>query len=180
MKSYWVNSSMGVRTTSWGGPLWHALFCMAVNYEDHPSPNKKSIYLNYFDLLGHMLPCHFCREYYEQCITFVLPLKHFLDDPKMKYPVVYWLYLLKDLVNQKLIRQEAECYAQQSLKIEQDLTLSKRAKTVKKQDLKDRIFYTEPSPPFDDILAFYLSMKSTCESNDINKSLQSCRHIPDI
>ena len=167
---------MGVRTTSWGGPLWHASFCMAINYDHHPSPHKDQLYLDYFDLLGQMLPCLFCRQYYEQC-KLVLPLQDYLNNPLLEQPVMYWLYNLKDLVNKKLMRQEAECYSNVVRKIDDDVTLSTRAKAARKQEMKYKIFYTTPSPPFEDVLAFYQSLTSTCESNAMNKSLQSCRHL---
>lgn len=170
---------MGVRTTSWGGPLWYSCFCMAINYDDHPSPNKKQIYLDYFNVLGDILPCLFCRIYYEQCKD-VLPLEEFIDDETLEYPVMYWLYLLKDLVNKKLIRQEDECFEKESKKIDNDNTLSNRAKSYRKTKLRAKIFYTQPSPPFEQVLEYYNSLKSTCESEDINKSLQSCRHIPKL
>lgn len=168
---------MGVRTTAWGSQLWLACFSMAINYDDHPSPNRKQIYLDYFDVLGDILPCLFCRLYYEEC-KLILPLRKFINDATIEYPVMLWLYLLKDLVNQKLIRQENECYHRESMKIDVDDTLSKRAKTCRKNKLKKLIFYTTPSPPFDEVLEYYLSLKSSCETNDMNKSLQSCRHIP--
>lgn len=168
---------MGVRSTSWGGPLWHASFCMAINYNEHPSPNKKQIYLEYFDLLGKILPCSFCRVYYEKCKVF-LSLEQYIDDPSIDYPVMYWLYLLKDLVNQKLMKQESECFDKESKKIEDNNSLSDRAKSYRKSKLRTKIFYTKPSPPFHQVLAFYHSLRSSCETNDINKSLQSCRHIP--
>lgn len=170
---------MGVRTTSWGGPLWHATFCMAINYDDHPSRNKKQIYSNYFDLLGQILPCYFCRRYYEDC-KIVLPLDQFLNDATIDFPVMRWLYLLKDLVNKKLIRQEHECFRRECTKIDNDDALNHRAKSYRKRKLRAKIFYTQPSPPFEEVLAYYTSLKSTCESTEINKSLQSCRHIPKL
>lgn len=168
---------MGVRTTSWGGPLWYSCFCMAINYNDHPSPNKREIYLDYFDVLGDMLPCMFCRDYYNECKK-VLPLHRFIDDITLEYPVMYWLYLLKDLVNQKLIRQENECYHNEANKVDNDTALSPRSKLYKKTELRNQLFYTQPSPPFELVLNHYLSLKSTCESQKINQTLQSCRHIP--
>lgn len=170
---------MGVSTTSWGGPLWHASFCMAINYNDHPSPNKKQIYLDYFNILGNILPCYFCRTYYEKCKK-VLPLEEYINDETIEYPVMYWLYLLKDLVNQKLIRQENECFYKECAKIDDDNTISNRAKSYRKTKLKSKIFYTQPSPPFERVLMYYTSLISSCETEDINKSLQSCRHIPKL
>lgn len=170
---------MGVRTTSWGGPLWHSCFCMAINYNDHPSPTKRQIYLDYFNILGEMLPCLFCRLYYEKCKE-TLPLEEYIDNTSIEHPVLYWLYLLKDLVNQKLINQENECFCRESEKIDNDITLSKRAKSYRKRNLKTKIFYTQPSPPFEQVLMYYTSLKSPCESQDINQTLQSCRHIPKL
>lgn len=170
---------MGVRSTSWGGPLWHSCFCMAINYNDHPSPNKKQIYLDYFNRLGDILPCSFCRNFYKECED-ALPLERFIDDPSLEYPVMYWLYLLKDLVNHKLIRQEAECYHTEAAKLDNDNTLSHRAKAYRKSKLKKQLFYTQSSPPFEDVLAYYLTQKSSCETKNINMSLQSCRHIPKL
>ena len=168
---------MGVRTTSWGPSLWTSSFCMAINYNDHPSPNKREIYLNYFQLLGEVLPCVFCRTYYKECEE-ILPLQDFIDDKTLEYPVLYWLYLLKDLVNKKLMRQENECYKLEAYKIENDDTLNYRAKLYRKSKLRKQLFYTQASPPYKDVLAYYLSLKSSCETKEINRALKSCRHIP--
>lgn len=150
---------------------------MAINYNDHPAPNKRQIYLDYFRILGEILPCKFCRVYYKKC-EIILPLEDFIDDESIEYPVMYWLYLLKDLVNKKLIAQENECYRNESAKIDLDNTLSERAKKYRKTKLRKTLFYTQPSPPFKEVLAYYLSLKSSCETNNINQALQSCRHIP--
>lgn len=170
---------MGMSSTSWGGALWHALFSMAMNYNDYPSDNKKQLYIRYFDVLGDMLPCVYCRDFYLYCKT-ILPITHYLDDSSIEYPVMYWLYLLKDLVNQKLIYQENECYEKEAVKIDSDNNLNARAKSYRKTKLKKKIFYTKVSPPYEQVVAFYSSFKSSCESNDVNQSLQSCRHIPKL
>lgn len=170
---------MGVRTTSWGGPLWHAMFCMAVNYEDHPSAMKRQLYLDYFALLGYMLPCIYCRQYYEEC-KLVVPLEAFIDNPRLEHPVVYWLYCLKDLVNKKLIKQERQCYHREASKVDCDSTLTEATRLAKKQLLQEQLFYTRPSPPFQQVLDYYKSLKSSCETTPINRNLQSCRHIPSV
>lgn len=167
---------MGFNTTVWGPGLWTGNFLMALNYTSHPAPNKKDIYLNYFGLLGDMLPCKYCREYYT-IIKRELPLSEFLDDETLDDPVMVWLYLVKDMVNKKLIRQESECFAAQCDLIDTDPNLSSYAKARRKTALRKKIFYTKPSPPYEEVVAYYEQFRSGC-SSDANVALQSCRHIP--
>ena len=167
---------MGFNTTVWGPAYWVYLFIEALNYSDLPAPNKKEIYLNRFLNLGDTLPCVYCREYYSFILT-QLPLQAFLDNESLKNPVMMWLYLVKDMVNKKLIRQEQECYAQQCEVIDSDDNLSGHAKARRKASLRKKIFYTVPSPPYEDVLAYYEQFRSGCTS-PTNEALQSCRHIP--
>ncbi len=172
---------MGMRSDKWGKPLWFACFMMAFNYKDHPADNKRQIYINYFNNLGDILPCVYCRDYYSDCMV-KLPLGDFLDDHSVEHPVMLWLYLIKDLVNKKLIKQETECYEKEALVIDKDVSLTPRAKTIRKNKLKKQLFYTQESPEYDDVVAYYATFKSSCDSdvNNMNRRLQSCRHIPAV
>lgn len=167
---------MGFNTTVWGPGLWTGLFLMALNYTSHPAPDKKEMYLKYFDVLGDMLPCSYCRDYYT-LIKKELPLIDFLNDTTLKDPVMVWLYLVKDMVNKKLIRQENECFATQCMIVDADQNLSTYAKARRKTALRKKIFYTTPSPPYEQIVAHYEQFRSGCSSG-ANVALQSCRHIP--
>ena len=167
---------MGFNTTVWGPAYWKYLFIEALNYSAFPNPNKKNIYLDRFLRVGDTLPCEYCRAYYSFILT-QLPLEQFLEDERLEHPVMVWLYLVKDMVNKKLIRQENECFAAQCKLIDVDSNLSTYAKARRKSALRRKIFYTKPSPPYEDVLNYYEQFRSGC-SSDANVALQSCRHIP--
>jgi hypothetical protein len=56
--------------------------------------------------LQDILPCIFCRNSFREFLK-QLPIEPFLVG---RIELVYWLYLMKDKVNNKLIKQEQQCY----------------------------------------------------------------------
>lgn len=58
-------------------------------------------YKKYFESLQHILPCKYCRESYAIFIK-ELPIDGYLSSRRR---VMYWLYLIKNRVNAKLLKQ---------------------------------------------------------------------------
>lgn len=132
---YATNS--GMNTKEWGPGLWKFLFMSILgrypkkidekNREDVALKNYyKDILLN----LQYILPCVFCRDSYTIFIQ-ELPIEPFLIG---KIELMYWLYLIKDKVNKKLIEQEK----------------------------KNNIFCTVPSPLFKEVLETYTGYRASC------------------
>jgi len=95
------NSENGMQTRVWGPGGWLFLHCIAQNYPLEPSPEKKTEYLNFFKLVGSVLPCRYCRESYHEFITQPGTI---LDNSVMgsRKSLSLWLYKIHNKVNKKL------------------------------------------------------------------------------
>ena len=98
----------GQNTNVWGPAGWLFLHCIAANFPWEPDEEKKKSYLTFFKVIGHILPCRYCRESYQQ----------FINEPctKLDYSVVKnrktmvkWLYDVHNKVNQKLGVKDVPC-----------------------------------------------------------------------
>lgn len=152
------SSNFGMSTKFWGPGAWRFLFsCIMGGYppvidrrkSDHKRIQKE--FLALFNSLRYTLGCHFCRESYAQFLK-DLPIRDFMNT---RIELMYWLYLVRDQVNKKLIHQEREA-------LEKSLREYKNPseKTVKR--LRKEILKTKPSPPFVQILDFYESFRGKC------------------
>lgn len=140
-----------MNTKDWGPPLWKSMFMIAANYPLQLNNTKehsdiKKHYKNWFISFQYILPCKYCRESYKGFLK-ELPIDPYLISRKC---LMYWLYLIKDKVNKKLI------YHQELLINE--LKNSKRHN--EKQNIK--IFRTTPSPPFKEVCQYYEKFRAGC------------------
>jgi len=87
-----------MQTIKWGPGLWTSIHCMTFNYPINPSEQDKENYKNFFNLLGNMLPCIYCRQSYIIFLQF-MPIDLFLND---RYGCTYWAFSLHNLVNTKI------------------------------------------------------------------------------
>lgn len=123
------------------GPAgWKFLFCIAANYPvTIDSRNKHHLalqkhYCSFFEMLKFMLPCVYCRRSYAKFIK-KIPIQSYLGSRR---DIMFWLYLIKDQVNKKLIRQE-----------------------MKKSNSS---FTTKPSPPFEKVCTYYEQFRAKCST----------------
>lgn len=93
-----------MQTSKWGNSFWESLHTITFNYPEvinNENYEKKNIYYNYFKSLQDILPCKYCRDSYKIFFKYI-ELNSFLDD---RMGVVYWLYMLHNLVNIKLNKE---------------------------------------------------------------------------
>ncbi len=156
-------SSNGIKTTFWGPHAWAFLFSMIAgvypvrvdrNNRDHMKTVKamKTI----LSSLQYTLPCSYCRQSYGRFIK-ELPMKAYAGSRR---EMMKWLYLLHDKVNQKLMKQERECY--ETAKAELQSTHKSTPEKLKK--LRAQIIRTKPSPTFDKVLIMYEKQRAGCSS----------------
>ena len=95
------NKNNGMITKIWGPPLWSALHSITFGYPIEPTNEDKNNYKIYFEKLGDVLPCKYCRESYKQ---FIKEGKTKLNDDVMesRETLTKWLYHLHNTVNNKL------------------------------------------------------------------------------
>lgn len=95
------NKQNGMMTKIWGPPGWFFLHVITFGYPDEINlENKDRIihYANFFNSLGHVLPCKYCRNSYNEYIK-EYPVESFLES---REALTRWLYIIHNKVNDKL------------------------------------------------------------------------------
>jgi hypothetical protein len=121
----------------------------------------KSNFKNLLLSLKYTMPCVFCRESFQEFCK-DLPIEPYLIG---RIELMYWLYLIKDKVNEKLMSQEAECYNNEKKRLKAKYHSKKISKLEyynKLDAFKKETFITSKSPPFIDVLNKYESIRAVC------------------
>lgn len=159
------SSTSGMSTKHFGPCLWDYLFMSILgrypvkldnNLKEHRLIKKG--FCDTITSISVVLPCIYCRESFTKFIT-ELPL----SDAYLKgrFELCYWLYLMKDKVNKKLIAQESELVKYKILKYENCLdteTCNRKIKNVERKYMK-----TIPTPPFKQVLERYEKYRGKCQ-----------------
>lgn len=157
----------GFSTKFFGPRLWDSLFTMVlgaypVKFDSSNSEHVKikRAFVTTFCNLKYLLPCSFCRMSYKEFYN-SLPIEKYTGT---RIDMMYWLYLLKDKVNKKLIQQEVDYISEIQSKYD-------TGKISKEEYLKslNKCFSTVPSPPFIEVLRKYEKNRAVC-----NKKLKKC------
>jgi hypothetical protein len=160
-------STSGLNTSKWGPSGWNFLFsCIMGAYPIKLSKSKehqqiKKHFEQLFLNLAYVMPCIFCRESYKLFYK-ELPIKPFL---KGRIELMFWLYLIKDKVNQKLINQEKKCYNDEKKRLKKQFKkgiINQEQYYKKIQNFKKNTFVTLPSPPFKQVLDKYENLRAKC------------------
>lgn len=163
-------STSGMATRQWGPSGWEFLFsCIMGGYPpviEAGNPEHVEVkhhFKKMFVSLGYTMPCIFCRQSY-QLFCKELPIDAFLSG---RLELMSWLYLIRDKVNRKLMKQERECYIDEKRRLQRDLSqrvISKEMYYAEKTALRRKTLFTRPSPPFKEVLDTYESMRATCST----------------
>jgi hypothetical protein len=169
------HSTSGMSTRNWGPHSWKFLFTsimgrypIKIKTEEH-----KKIAHDFKILLtslSNILPCIFCRNSFEIFLR-ELPIEPFL---KGRIELMYWLYLMKDKVNNKLIKQERKCYNDEKRRLKnmyRNKELSKRDYYIKIEKFKAKTFVTVVTPPFKQVLDEYESIRAVCSKKSLTCKL---------
>ena len=91
----------GLITKLWGPAGWEFAHAATYGYPLEPTDEEKQWYKTFFTSFGHVLPCRFCRESYQQ---FIQSGETALtdDDLKSREALTSWLKRVHDAVNDKL------------------------------------------------------------------------------
>ena len=101
------NSSDGMLTSVWGPSMWHTLHTISFNYPVNPSNNEKKKYFIFFNSLGNILPCKYCRENLKNNLK-CNPLS--MNTMKDRKSLSLWLYKLHETVNKMLGKKSGLSY----------------------------------------------------------------------
>lgn len=167
-------STSGMSTAHWGPACWKFLFISIMgrypmkinkNNKEHLVIQKEFKHL----LVGlqHVLPCVFCRDSFKDFLK-IIPIKNFLNG---RIELMYWLYIIKDLVNNKLMNQEKKCYNNEKQKIYNqykagNISISSALQIL--SEFKKKTFVTIKSPPFKDVLDFYEKYRAVCSKTSLS------------
>lgn len=159
-----------MNTKSWGPPAWKFLFsCIVGRYpdvldeSDEEHTRIKNHFIQLFSSLEIIMPCIYCRQSFEEFYK-ELDINEYLSS---KRDLVFWLYLIKDKVNNKLMIQEKIEYASDKLTLvnlykNNQITLDEYNERLKMSE--KQIKCTIESPPFEQILNEYMGYMSQCST----------------
>jgi len=169
------NSTSGMATKIWGSQLWTSLFTcvmgrypIKINKKNKEHLKVKKSFKTLLTSLDTIMPCVFCRNSFTVFLK-ELPIESYLVG---RIELMYWLYLMKDKVNNKLLNQEKKCYDDEKKRLK---TLYKKGKLTQEdyykqiEKFKNGSFITQPTPPFNEVLDKYEAIRATC-----SKRAQAC------
>lgn len=172
------SSNDGMNTKVWGPHLWNFLFIsIAGRYPIKIDKNNqehkmiKNYFKSLFTSLQYIMPCIYCRESYKKFFK-ELPIKEYLDG---RIQMMYYAYLLKDKVNNKLQKQERLNYKKTKKELKElyrQKGITKDEYYKKLQHCKKTTFYVKPTPPFKDVLDKYEQYRAKC-----SKKTKSCSGV---
>lgn len=91
----------GLMTKIWGPHMWFAINCVSFGYPVNPTQEQKRQYKTFFEFLGFVLPCEFCKISYQFFITDGDTLLS--DDVfENRETLTKWIFKLHNRVNLKL------------------------------------------------------------------------------
>jgi hypothetical protein len=164
------NSTSGLSTKSWGPSGWYFLFsCIMGGYPvklDNKSKDHRVIKRHFKNMLlslGYTMPCIFCRQSFQEFCK-EMPIDNFLSS---RIDLMKWLYEIRNKVNQKLIAQEQKCYNDEKKRLKKlyysnPSDESKRTYYKNLQTFREKTFMTTLSPPFEEVLDKYESIRAVC------------------
>lgn len=140
------DSNNGLITSIWGPPSWESFHAITFGYPIEPTKEQMTDYLEYFKLLGKVLPCIFCRKSYLQFINDADTLLD-INTLKSRESLTRWGFRLHNAVNNKLgvdygVTYEELCYKYESYRAKCTKTtkgclmpLDMKAKSYQKADI---------------------------------------------
>ena len=152
-------SKSGMKTVAWGPPTWKAMFFIALGYPTSPTMYHREAYRRWFEGLGDVLPCSYCRASYRG--FFAEEVRREADCFADREAVFRLVYRLKNRVNQKLHDQEREEFTRQF----NALSASDRSNSRLVYDLMRKIMRTVASPPLAVVRQEYEQFRGTCSPN---------------
>jgi hypothetical protein len=95
------NANNGLITRLWGPGAWFSLHSITFGYPINPTTEQKKQYKDYFESVGNVLPCSYCRKSYNEFISSDDTM--LTDDVfESRATLTLWLYKLHNRVNAKL------------------------------------------------------------------------------
>lgn len=162
------NNDSGMSTKHWGPAAWKFLFTsimgrypFKINMKNTEHILIRNSFKNMLVSLQLVMPCIYCRESFKVFLL-ELPIEPYLVG---RIELMYWLYLMKDKVNTKLLNQEKQCYKDEKVKLKSLYyagSITKEEYYDKIKHFKQETFHTLPSPSFKEVLDQYEKLRAVC------------------
>ena len=167
-------STSGMSTRNWGPAAWKFLFtCIMGRYPiklDKKNKDHITIKNEFKHLLTNglktILPCVYCRNSFKDFLK-EIPIEPYLIG---RIELMYWLYLMKDLVNIKLINQEKVCYKDDKKRLKDlfyNKIITEQQYYTEIKELKISNFPTIITPSFEQILKEYEQIRAECSPKSL-------------
>lgn len=169
-------SNSGMATSKWGPSAWDFLFVSILGrypmvlkdtIEHH---NIRASFKSLLTSLDIILPCIYCRNSFSKFLK-ELPIEKYLVG---RIELMYWLYSMKDKVNNKLILQEMKCFLDEKSKLKKKYyagELGRDEYHILVKNAKHEIFVTERSPSFKNVLDHFEQFRAVCVDKNLKCSL---------
>lgn len=157
----------GCSTKFWGPRLWDSLFVSIIGrypikIKTSEDNEIKFAFKNMLTSLSTIMPCIFCRNSFKIFLE-ELPIEPYLIG---RIELMYWLYLMKDKVNNKLIKSEHVCYNKEKAELKA-LYYNKRITEIeyytRVKQFHDENFTTIPTCSFQEVLDKYEAQRAQCD-----------------
>jgi hypothetical protein len=158
----------GMSTKHWGPAAWKFLFTsimgrypLKIDMNNSEHILIKNAFKSMLTSLQIVMPCIYCRESFKKFLL-ELPIEPYLIG---RIELMYWLYLMKDKVNQKLLGQENKCYADEKRKLKALFysgSITEKEYYTQVTAFKEETFNTITSPPFKEVLDQYEELRAVC------------------
>src|SRR6476469_7314365 len=136
-----------MNTSSWGPAGWKFLLNVAAGYDLNEAPKniKDAQYTKFFESIGDILPCKYCRQSY---VPFYesLDIKRYLDMPSCG--LIRFVYDMKQLVSNKLKAQEAKALHEEFNQLSNRMSKDDPKFWETMRENAKKICATEPTPDF--------------------------------
>jgi hypothetical protein len=133
------NANNGLMTKVWGPPGWMFLHSITMGYPikindyDEKHIIRKNQMKIFFESIGHVFPCKYCRQSYIKFIK-ELPIDNYLNSRKN---LVLWFYKIHNKVNNKLGVPQCDIPSFESIYKEYDSYRAECTKTTSKERIKN-------------------------------------------
>ena len=87
-----------MQSNKWGPDAWSFFHTISFNYPLDPKQCDKDAYKTFYETQKQILPCSICRKSYNFFYD-NFPIDDYLED---RNGVIYWLFILHNIVNMKL------------------------------------------------------------------------------
>lgn len=162
-----LNKVKGIQSKKFGPMLWDSLFLsvlgafpIRINTKNKEHMRIRKAFITQMNNMKYTLPCSFCRKSYTAFYKELDINKYSYS----RYDMFRWLYLLKDKVNTKLIKQELD-YLNNLHSEYKNGKISKEEFTK----IKKSCFFTQPTPSLGTVIQKYLAFSATC-----SKKMKKC------